>query len=342
MSGVVVALHAVGFFILMGLVAPHHYRLGRAGAFLVGTGLTAYTLGLRHAFDADHIAAIDNTTRKLMRRGRRPLTVGFWFSLGHSTVVFALAFLFAAGIRSLGGAVQSRGSSLHTVTGVVGTGISAGFLYLIAALNIGILWGIVKGVREVRGGRGAAAELVDVSASGGLMTRAFGRVTRSVSRPWQMYPIGLLFGLGFDTATEIALLFLAAGAAGAGLPFYAILCLPILFAAGMALLDSLDGVFMSFAYGWAFSRPLRRVFYNLVITGLSVTVSLLIGTIEAGGLIADHFGARGSVWHWLETININTLGFMIVVLFVSTWALAAAAWRLGRVEERWEVGTSVP
>jgi nickel/cobalt transporter (NiCoT) family protein len=335
MAGVVVGLHAVGFFILLGLVAPHHYPLGRAAGFLVGTGLTAYTLGLRHAFDADHISAIDNTTRKLTSSEERPLTVGFWFSLGHSTVVFVLAFLFALGIRSLGGAVRHHGSALHGVSVLVGTGISAAFLYLIAALNLAILLGILKGVHEVRRGRADERELAGALAGGGIMSRFFGRMTRSVNRPWQMYPVGILFGLGFDTATEVALLFLAAGAAGVGLPFYAILCLPVLFAAGMSLLDALDGAIMSFAYGWAFSKPSRRVFYNLVITGLSVVVALLIATIELSGVVAEQLGARGSVWRWLETININTLGFIIVGLFVITWGLAVAVWRLGRLEERW-------
>jgi high-affinity nickel-transport protein len=333
MAGAVIGLHLVGFSILLGLVAPH------GAALIVGTGLTAYTLGLRHAFDADHISAIDNTTRKLMTGGRRPLTVGFWFSLGHSSVVFVLAFLFALGIRSLGGAVRNTGSTLHAVTGLVGTGISAAFLYLIAALNVAILLGIVKGVRGARRGCADDFRLAELGGSGGLMNRAFGRATGSVSRPRQMYPVGILFGLGFDTATEVALLFLAAGAAGAGLPFYAILCLPILFAAGMSLLDALDGAFMSFAYGWALERPMRKVFYNLVITGLSVTIALLIGTIELSGVIARELGAHGAAWRWLETVDMNTLGFMVVALFVCTWLLAAAAWRFARIEERWGVDT---
>jgi nickel/cobalt transporter (NiCoT) family protein len=335
MACAVIGLHAIGFFLLLGLVAPHHYRVARAGAFLVGTGLTAYTLGLRHAFDADHISAIDNTTRKLMGEGRRPLTVGFWFSLGHSTVVFVLAFLFALGIRSLGGQVRNGGSALHSVTGLVGTGVSAGFLYLIAALNIAVLLGIIRGIGQLRADERGEAELDSKLRVGGPMNRVFGRLTRTISSPWQMYPVGILFGLGFDTATEVALLFLAAGAAGAGLPFYAILCLPVLFAAGMSLLDALDGSFMTFAYGWAFARPARKLFYNLVITGLSVATALVIGTIELGGLLAQRLGARGGFWGWVEGVNINTLGAIVVVMFVTTWAIAVVAWRLARVEERW-------
>jgi nickel/cobalt transporter (NiCoT) family protein len=336
MAAVVLGLHALGFFLLIALVAPRHYRLGGAGAFAVGTGVTAYTLGLRHAFDADHISAIDNTTRKLMAEGKRPLSVGFFFSLGHSTIVFLLAFVFALGIRALGGQVTHSGSGLHDVTNWVGTGVSGTFLYVIAALNVVILWGIFKVFLEMRAGRYDERQHEQQLAARGLMGRFFGRFSRAVSRPWQMYPVGVLFGLGFDTASEVALLFLAAGAAGAGLPFYAILCLPVLFAAGMSLLDTIDGSFMNFAYGWAFSKPVRKVFYNLAITGLSVAVALVIGTIELAGLLAQKAGAHGRFWSWLEHININTLGFIIVGMFVATWAIAVSVWRFGRIEERWE------
>ena len=298
--------------------------------------MTAYTLGLRHAFDADHISAIDNTTRKLMAEGKRPMSVGFFFSLGHSTIVFMLAFLFAIGVRALGGQVQNGSSQLHNVTNWVGTGVSGAFLYMIAALNVVILWGIVRVFREMR--RPAAydeQQLEHQLDTRGLMNRIFGRFTKTITKPWQMYPIGVLFGLGFDTASEVALLFLAAGAAGAGLPFYAILCLPVMFAAGMSLLDTIDGSFMNFAYGWAFSKPVRKVFYNITITGLSVVVALVIGTIELGGIVAEHLGAQGSFWSWLEHININELGFIIVGLFVATWVVALSIWRFGHIEERW-------
>jgi nickel/cobalt transporter (NiCoT) family protein len=335
MAGVVLGLHALGFFLLFGVVAPAHFRLGAGGTFAVGTGLTAYTLGLRHAFDADHISAIDNTTRKLMSEGKRPMSVGLFFSLGHSTIVFLLAFLFAVGVGALGGQVTDSGSTLHSVTSWIGTGVSGTFLYVIAALNVVILWGIVKVFMEMRSGSYDEQRLEQQLDSRGLMGRFFGRLSRSVTKPWQMYPIGVLFGLGFDTASEVALLFLAVGAAGAGLPFYAILCLPVLFAAGMSLLDTIDGSFMNFAYGWAFSKPVRKVFYNLTITGLSVAVALVIGTIELSGLIAQKLDARGALWTWLENVNINTLGFIIVGMFVATWAIALAVWRFGRVEERW-------
>ncbi|HEY3829683.1 MAG TPA: HoxN/HupN/NixA family nickel/cobalt transporter [Solirubrobacteraceae bacterium] len=340
MATVVIGLHALGFFLLIALVAPHHYRLGGAGAFAVGTGVTAYTLGLRHAFDADHIAAIDNTTRKLMAEGKRPLSVGFYFSLGHSTIVFMLAFLFALGVKALNGQVRSGHSQLHDVTGWIGTGVSGTFLYVIAALNVVILWGIVKVFREMRSGSYDEAKLEHQLDSRGLMNRYFGRFTKTITKPWQMYPIGVLFGLGFDTATEVALLFLAAGAAGAGLPFYAILCLPVLFAAGMSLLDTIDGSFMNFAYGWAFSKPVRKVFYNLTITGLSVAVALVIGTIELAGLLAQKLNAPGPFWNWVENIDINQLGFIIAGLFVATWAVALSVWHFGHIEERWSAQVS--
>jgi nickel/cobalt transporter (NiCoT) family protein len=335
MASVVIGLHAVGFFILVTVVAPHHYHLGSSGAFTVGLGLTAYTLGLRHAFDADHISAIDNTTRKLMAERKRPLGVGFFFSLGHSTVVFALTFLFAVGIRALGGQVRNDGSTLHTVTSLIGTGVSGGFLYIIATLNVIILIGILRVFRDMRRGEYDEAELERQLNSRGLMNRFYGRFTRTITKEWQMYPIGILFGLGFDTATEVALLFLAAGAAGAGLPFYAILCLPILFAAGMSLLDTIDGSFMNFAYGWAFSKPVRKVYYNITITGLSVAIALIIGTIELLGLAATKLSLKGAFWGWVSQININTLGYVIVAMFVATWAAALLIWRFARIEERW-------
>ena len=333
MAAVVLGLHAVGFFLLFALVAPAHARLA-GGGFAIGTGLTAYTLGLRHALDADHISAIDNTTRKLMADGRRPLSAGLFFSLGHSSVVFALALLFALGVRTLDGPVRQGGSHLHQVTSLIGTGVSGSFLYVIAALNVTILWGIVRTLRHVRSGACDEASLARQLQSGGAMNRVFGRFTRAISRPWQMYPVGVLFGLGFDTASEVALLLLAAGAAGAGLPFYAILCLPILFAAGMTLLDTIDGCFMNFAYGWALSRPVRKVFYNLVITGLSVAVAFIVGTVELGGLAAQRLSLDGPFWSWLAGIDINQLGLIIVALFAATWAVALAVWHLGGVERR--------
>ncbi|MGO9902425.1 MAG: HoxN/HupN/NixA family nickel/cobalt transporter [Solirubrobacteraceae bacterium] len=287
MAVAVAGLHVVGFAMLIGLVAPDHYKLGATGTFTVGIGVTAYTLGLRHAFDADHISAIDNTTRKLMSEGKRPLSVGFWFSIGHSTIVFALTFLISLEVRSLEGPVKSDHSDLHRVTNWIGTLVSGCFLYVIAALSLVILLGIIKVFREMRTGRYDERQLEEQLDKRGFMNRFLGGLTKSVIKSRQMYPIGVLFGLGFDTATEVALLVIAGSAGAAGLPWYAILCLPILFAAGMSLMDSIDGSFMNFAYGWAFSKPVRKVFYNITITGLSVAVALVIGTIELGGLIAS-------------------------------------------------------
>jgi high-affinity nickel-transport protein len=335
MALVVALLHVLGFLTLIAVVAPSHYSLGVSGTFTVGIGLTAYTLGMRHAFDADHISAIDNTTRKLMSEGKRPLSVGFWFSLGHSSIVFALALLISVGVRSLDGPVKNDNSNLHQVTGWVGSGISGVFLYIIAALNMVILFGIIKVFREMKSGRFDEQALERQLDNRGFMNRFFGRLTKTITKPQQMYPIGLLFGLGFDTATEVTLLVIAGSAGAAGLPWYAILCLPILFAAGMSLLDSIDGSFMNFAYGWAFSKPVRKVFYNITITGLSVAVALVIGTIELGGLIAQHLNLSGGFWNWFENIDINFLGFVIVGMFVATWVIALSVWRLGHIEERW-------
>lgn len=335
MAAVVLGLHLMGFFLLLAVVAPNHYSLGASGAFTVGVGITAYTLGMRHAFDADHIAAIDNTTRKLMNEGKRPLSVGFFFSLGHSTIVFVLAFLFALGIKAMNGQVENDGSSLHTVTGWIGTGISGAFLYVVAALNIVILIGILRVLGEMKRGEYDEVELEHQLDSRGLMNRFYKRFTKTITEPWQMYPIGVLFGLGFDTATEVALLFLAAGAAGAGLPFYAILCLPILFAAGMSLLDTIDGSFMNFAYGWAFSQPVRKIFYNITITALSVFVALVIGSIEIFALASEKLGLSGGIWDWLTAIDLNTIGFMVAGLFVFTWVTALSIWHFGHIEERW-------
>jgi high-affinity nickel-transport protein len=335
MSGVVVALHVVGFVTLFVFVAPNRYSLGSSGVYSVGIGITAYTLGMRHAFDADHISAIDNTTRKLMSEGKRPLSVGFWFSLGHSTVVFALALLISVGVRALDGPVKHGHSTLHQATTFIGTGVSGLFLYLIAALNLVILFGIVKVFREMKRGTFDEAALEEQLQKRGFMNRFFGKLTRAVTRPQQMYPIGVLFGLGFDTATEVALLVIAGSAGVAGLPWYAILCLPVLFAAGMSLLDTIDGSFMNFAYGWAFSQPVRKVFYNLTITGLSVAVALVVGTVELVGLLASEVNLPGSFWTWFEGIDINLLGFIIVGMFVATWVIALAVWKFGHIEERW-------
>jgi len=340
---VIVGLHVVGFGLLLLVVAPHGYALGGGAVFGVGVGITAYTLGMRHAFDADHIGAIDNVTRKLMTDGQRPLSVGFFFSLGHSTVVFGLAALLSVGVRGLSGAVRSDDSTLKSVTGLIGPGVSGLFLLAIGVLNLVVLVGIVKVFLRMRHGHFDERQLEDQLNARGLLNRFLGRATGAITKPWQMYPLGLLFGLGFDTATEIALLATAGSAAVAdGVPLYAILCLPILFAAGMSLLDTIDGAFMNFAYGWAFSKPVRKVFYNITITGLSVAVALIIGTIELVAVVGEKLSLTHGVFGYVEGIDLNHVGYAIVALFVVTWVVAGSVWRFGRVEERWSARLQPP
>ena len=338
MFGFVGLLHAIGWGVLAAIVMPHHYKTG-AGLFGFGTGVTAYTLGMRHAFDADHIAAIDNTTRKLMSEGKRPLSVGFWFSLGHSSVVVILTFLLAVGMKSLGVQLSQGGSGLHQFGGLIGTSVSAAFLYLIAVINLVILSGIVKVFMSMRRGEHDEVTLEQHLANRGLMNRFLGRAMRTITKPWQIYPVGLLFGLGFDTVTEIGLLVLAGTSVASGLPWYAVMCLPVLFAAGMSLLDTIDGSFMNFAYEWAFSKPVRKVFYNITITGLSVAVALIIGTVELLSILQNQLGLTGGFWAWIATLDLNKLGFAIVGMFVLVWLLALAVWRFGHIERRWSAGS---
>ncbi len=335
MAGIVIGLNILGWTMLL-TATGHHYHLTKTGAFGLGTGVLAYTLGMRHAFDADHISAIDNTTRKLMAEGKRPLSVGFFFSLGHSTIVFLLAVLLNFGIRSLDSQVKTSSSGLHQWTSVVGTSVSGFFLYLIAGLNVVILVSILRVFRDLRKGKFDNDELDEQLNKRGLMNRLLGGFARRIDTPWKMYPVGVLFGLGFDTATEVALLVLSGTAVASGLPFYAILSLPVLFAAGMCLFDTLDGCFMNFAYGWAFSRPIRKVYYNIIITGLSVAVALVIGTIELVGLLSTEFSLHGAFWDTMANFNINRAGFIIVGMFVVTWVAALAIWRFGHIEARWD------
>jgi high-affinity nickel-transport protein len=330
----VLALNVVGWGLLAAASAGH-YHINRTEVFGFGTGTLAYTLGMRHAFDADHISAIDNTTRKLIAEGKRPLSVGFFFSLGHSSVVFILAVLLNFGIRGLDEQVKNGNSGLQHTTNIIGTGVSAFFLFLIAGINIIILRGIVRIFREMRVGTFDEAELERQLNNRGLMSRILGPFARRVDTPWKMYPVGFLFGLGFDTATEVALLVLAGTAVVGGLPFYAILSLPILFAAGMTLFDTLDGCFMNFAYDWAFSKPVRKVYYNMTITGLSVFVAVFIGGVEALGLLAQDGHLKGGFWSFLENFDINKAGFVIVGVFIAVWIIALAVWRFGHIEQKW-------
>jgi nickel/cobalt transporter (NiCoT) family protein len=335
MAAFILLRHVTGWGVLVGLVGPGHYSLGVQGGFGLGLGLTAYTLGMRHAFDADHIAAIDNTTRKLTTAGQRPVSAGFWFSLGHSSVVFGLCLLLALGVRSLVGQVEDDSSTLQSAMGLVGTAVSGVFLVAIGLVNLVVLARIAEIFRRMRQGRLDETELEAQLDRRGLLSRLLHPLTKAVRKPRHLYPIGLLFGLGFDTATEVSLLVLAGGAAAFALPWYAVLVLPILFAAGMSLLDTLDGCLMSAAYGWAVSRPVRKVFYNLVITALSVAIALGIGAIEILSIATDRVGIKSGPLAAISHLDLNYLGFVITGAFVVTWAVALIVWRYGRIEERW-------
>jgi nickel/cobalt transporter (NiCoT) family protein len=317
MVATVIGLNVLGWGMLAAALGGH-YHINSTTVFGVGTGALAYTLGMRHAFDADHIAAIDNTTRKLVGEGKRPLSVGFFFSLGHSSVVFVLAVLLNFGIRGLDEQVKNGSSHLQYTTNIIGTCVSGFFLFLIAAFNIVILAGILKVFRQMRGGAYDDQELEEQLNKRGLMNRFLGPLARRVDTPWKMYPIGFLFGLGFDTATEVAL--------------------PILFAAGMSLFDTADGCFMNFAYDWAFSKPVRKVYYNLTITGLSVFVAVFIGAVEILGLLAQDTNLNGSFWSFMQNFNINTAGLFVVGVFIVTWIAALCIWHFGRIEQKWESG----
>ena len=247
-----------------------------------------------------------------------------------------MALFLNFGIRALDSQVKSGSSGLHKWTNIVGTSVSGFFLYLIAALNIVILVSIIRVFADMRKGKYDDEELEEQLNKRGLMNRFLGGLARRIDTSWKMYPVGVLFGLGFDTATEVALLVLSGTAVASGLPFYAVLSLPLLFAAGMCLFDTLDGCFMNFAYGWAFSRPIRKVYYNIIITGLSVAVAFVIGTIELVGLLSTELDLHGAFWDTMAGFDINRAGFIIVGLFVVTWAVALGIWRFGRIEARWD------
>jgi nickel/cobalt transporter (NiCoT) family protein len=340
MFGFILAINAAGWGIYVLAVMPHHFNYqGEGGSRGLGVGLgvaiTAWFLGFRHAFDADHISCIDNTTRKLMADGKRPLGSGFFFSFGHSTIVVLVGVGITIAARAVFGAVVNPGSAYETAGGAAGTLVSAAFLYLIAVLNLIVLAGIAKVFRDMRRGTYDEAELEVQLQARGLMYRFFGRFMKSITHTWQLYFVGLVFGIGFDTATEVVLLAATAYAAIQGLPYYAVLALPFLFSGGMMLFDTLDGAFMNFAYGWAFARPVRKVYYNLVITGLSIGAAFIIGTIEILGILTTEAHLSGGFWSVMANFNINVAGFCIAGLFVLVWAAALLYWRLGKVEARW-------
>jgi nickel/cobalt transporter (NiCoT) family protein len=313
-GGAVALLHIAGWGLFL--------FFARSNPALAGLGTLAYTFGLRHAFDADHIAAIDNTTRKFLQEEKRPLGVGFFFSLGHSSVVLALTASLAFGAAS----VKARIPSFQHWGGYVGAGVSGTFLWIIGILNLLVLLDIVRVFREMRTGSLDEERLEQRLLDRGLMSRLFiGRAAKRIRESWHMYPLGVLFGLGFDTATEVGLLAISAGIATNHVPYLAVLSLPLLFAAGMSLMDTADGAFMSHAYTWAFSNPVRKVYYNLTVTTLSVVVALGVGSVE----LLQVLGTPGL------QVDFNLLGYGIVGLFVATWAASAVVWKVGRVEERW-------
>jgi len=298
---------------------------------LVGLGLVAYLFGLRHAFDADHIAAVDDTVRLLLQTGRKPLGVGFFFSLGHSTVVLALAI----GIALAAGTVSAHLPGLRSLGAVIGAGVSGTFLWIIGVLNLLVLLDLLHVWRRSRGAGHDHAHLEAMLQKRGLLNRLFGgRLRRLMSASWHMYPLGLLFGLGFDTASEVGLLAMTAGASAGNLPVPAILCLPLLFAAGMTLMDTTDGVLMCQAYDWAFLNPLRKIFYNVTTTGLAVLVALVIGTIELLQVFITALGLHGPAADFLARLDFGMLGYIVVGLFLLAWGLSVAIWKFGRFEQR--------
>jgi high-affinity nickel-transport protein len=349
MLALIAAINGFGWGIYVLGVMPHHFDYrGLDGSRGLGVGLgvavTAWFLGFRHAFDADHISCIDNTTRKLMADGKRPIGSGFFFSLGHSSVVVAVGVGITFAARAVFGAVVNPDSAYETLGGTIGTVTSASFLYLIALLNLIVMAGIFQVFRGMRAGTYDEAQLEAQLQARGLMYRFFGRFMRSINHTWQLFFVGLVFGIGFDTVTEVVLLAATAYAAIQGLPYYAILALPLLFSGGMMLFDTLDGCFMNFAYGWAFARPVRKVYYNLVITGLSIAAAFVIGSVELLGVLTSELHLHGAFWETMANFNINVAGFIIAGLFVVTWIVAIAYWKLGRIEHRWQrhLPTPVP
>lgn len=338
MYGFIAALHVIGWglFIHYNSITEYHNLSDSSGTLLyAGAGVLAYTFGLRHAFDADHISAIDDTTRYLLQKGRRPLAVGLFFSLGHSTIVFVMAVGIAVATK----AATNFQNGFEGIGSIIGTLVSGLFLYLIAGFNFAVMLGIWRMWKQARTGQYKQEELDALLASRGFMNRIFrGRYNRFINHSWQLYPVGVLFGLGFDTATEVGLLAIsaaaAAGAAGEALPPLAIIALPVLFAAGMTLMDTTDGVFMSKAYGWAFVTPLRKIYYNITTTALSIFIAFFVGTIELVGLLAEKLGVDSQPpWSYVSGVNINVLGQVIVGLFIVVWIGAVVYWKVRRFDE---------
>lgn len=322
--GIIALLHVCGWGLFL-------YYSSRHPA-LVGLGFVAYTFGLRHAFDADHIAAVDDTMRYLLQKGSRPLGLGFFFSLGHSTIVFVLAavIIFAAA------AVKGTLPELRHLGGIISAGVSGAFLWLIGILNLLVLVNLLKAWRQARIATHGHVHVEELLSQRGFFNRLLGgRIQRLINHSWQMYPLGMLFGLGFDTASEIGLLVMTTGASAGDLPVAAVLSLPILFAAGMSVMDTTDGVLMSKAYSWAFVNPLRKMFYNITITSLAVAVALVIGTFELLQVAIGMWHLRGRVFDLVAGLDFAVLGYVVVGMFLTAWGVSAALWKYGRLEERY-------
>jgi len=297
--------------------------IGYKYAVLAGLGLVSYVLGLRHAVDADHIAAIDNTTRKLLQQQKRPVTVGMWFSLGHSTIVIALTAALVLATRAVVGAVPGLANGGN----IVGTWISGVFLFIIGLINALIVLDVYRTFKGLKEGRIKGNELDDALNKNSFMGRTFGKLFKIVNEPWQIYPVGVLFGLGFDTATQVALIAISIGVAGTGIPFWVVLLLPLLFTAGMVTIDTSDGISMRCAYGWAFLKPIRKIYYNLTITIISVLVAFVIGGIEIVQVVSLEMGLTTGFWGWLANLDFETMGYAIIATFLIAWAIAMAYYR---------------
>ncbi|MBV9258944.1 MAG: HoxN/HupN/NixA family nickel/cobalt transporter [Ktedonobacteraceae bacterium] len=297
---------------------------------LLGTAVLAYSFGLRHAVDADHISAIDNVTRKLMQENKRPVAVGFFFSLGHSTIVVGLC----VGLAIAATFIKKELPSLQNVGGLIGTLVSATFLFIIALINLLVLWEIFQTFRKVRRGEEYSEQALDEFLNQrGLMGRFFRPLLRLTKNSWHMYPVGFLFGLGFDTATEVGILAISATSATSGLPIYLILVFPALFMAGMMLIDTTDGILMLGAYGWAFVKPVRKLYYNMNITLVSVLVALVVGTIEVLGIISDQVGLSGGIWSFLGNLDFGIIGFIIIGIFILSWVISTIIYKVKRYDD---------
>ena len=299
------------------------FFIGKIAVVLAGLGIVAYVFGLRHGVDADHIAAIDNTTRKLMQEGKRPITVGMWFSLGHSTIVVALIVGLIIATRT----VTANIPALQSAGAVVGTLVSGSFLWIIGFINAVIVIGMYKIFQTLKQGKLNQQELDNLLENRGFMNRFFRPLFKMISKPWHIYPVGLLFGLGFDTASEIALIAISVGiGVSTSIPLYYVLILPLLFTCGMVTVDTADGIAMRVAYGWAFLNPVRKIYYNLTVTVISVVVAWAIGTIELLQVLSNELNLDGIFWTWLNSLNFEMIGFGIIFIFISSWLISYGYW----------------